>query len=102
MPLDTEVDLIPGHIVLDGDPTPTPPRKGAQQPPLLFSADVCCGHGRPSQLLLSSCKKLAPCGRLLVSGFQALVTLTLTFDRVTGLRHTVVHYSSSSVHVKFH
>jgi len=30
------------------------PAKGAQQPPL-FSVHVYCGHGRPSQLLLSSC-----------------------------------------------
>ena len=30
-PLCTEVDLGPGHIVLDGDPSP--PAKGAQQPP---------------------------------------------------------------------
>ena len=41
-----------GHIVLDGDPAP--PAKGVQQPPL-FLAHVYCGHGRPSQLLLSSC-----------------------------------------------
>ena len=32
IPLGTEVDLGPGHIVLDGDPAP-PPAKGAQQPP---------------------------------------------------------------------
>ena len=32
MPLGTEVDLSPGHIVLDGDPVPL--REGAQQPPL--------------------------------------------------------------------
>jgi len=50
-PLGTEVDLGPGHIVLDGVPVPA---KGAQQPPP-FSAHVYCGHGRPSQLLLSSC-----------------------------------------------
>ena len=31
MPLGTEVDLGPGHIVLDGDPAP--PTKGAQQSP---------------------------------------------------------------------
>jgi len=31
-PLGTEVDLGPGHIVLDGDAAP-PPAKGAQQPP---------------------------------------------------------------------
>jgi len=31
MPLGTEVDLSPGHIVLDMDPAP--PAKGAQQPP---------------------------------------------------------------------
>jgi len=30
-PLGTEVDLGPGHIMLDGDPAP--PAKGAQQPP---------------------------------------------------------------------
>jgi len=43
------VDLAPGHIVLDGIP--------AQQPPL-FLAHVYCGHGRQSQLLLSSCYDL--------------------------------------------
>jgi len=48
MPLGVEVDLGPGHIVLDGDPAR--PRKGHSSPP-----HVCCGHGRPSQLLLSSC-----------------------------------------------
>ena len=47
-----DVDLGPGHIVLDEVPAPA---KGAQQPPPLFSAYVYCGHGRPSQLLLSSC-----------------------------------------------
>ena len=34
MPLGTEVDLSPGHIVLDGDPAPLP--KTAQQPPLFI------------------------------------------------------------------
>ena len=50
MPLGTEVHLGPGHIVLDGSQLPM---NGAQQP--LFSAHVYCGHGHPSQLLLSSC-----------------------------------------------
>ena len=36
MPLGTEVDLGPGHIMLEEDPAP--PAKGAQQPLLLFSA----------------------------------------------------------------
>ena len=53
MPLGTEVDLGQGHIVLDGDPAGSP-AKGAHHPPL-FSAHVYCNHGRPSQLLLSSC-----------------------------------------------
>jgi len=39
--LGTEVDLGPGHIVLDGDPAP--PRKEAQLLPL-FSAHVYCGQ----------------------------------------------------------
>jgi len=52
-PLGTEADLGPGNIVLDGDPAP--PVKGVQPRSPLFSAHVYCGHGRPSQLLLSSC-----------------------------------------------
>jgi len=38
--------------VLEGDPVP--PRKGHSSSPL-FSAHIYCGHGRPSQLLLSCC-----------------------------------------------
>jgi len=37
--------------VLDGDPAS--PQNGHSSP--LFSAHVYCGHGRPSELLLSSC-----------------------------------------------
>jgi len=50
--LGTEVDHGPGHIVLGG--VPSPGIRGTAAPPL-FSADVYCGHSRPSQLLLSSC-----------------------------------------------
>jgi len=45
-------------------------------------------------------KELVPCGtdgRLLLSGIQAVVTLTLTLDRV--IRYTVVHQSSTSIYV---
>jgi len=49
-PLGMEIDLGPGHIVLEGVPAPA---KGDSSPPLL--AHVYCGHGRPYQLLLSSC-----------------------------------------------
>jgi len=55
MPLCTGVDLGPGHIVLDGDPASLASGKGALQP-RLFSAHVYCSHGRPFQLLPSSCK----------------------------------------------
>jgi len=51
MPLGTEVGLGSGDVVLDGDSAP--PRKGHSSP--LFSAHVYCGHGRPYQLLPSSC-----------------------------------------------
>jgi len=47
-PFGTEVQFDPGHCVRRG---PSSPAKGAQ----LFSAHVYNGHGRPSQLLLSSC-----------------------------------------------
>jgi len=56
MPLGTEVDLGSGHIMLDGDLAPPPREMGTAAP--LFSAHVYCGHGRPSQPLLSSCSAL--------------------------------------------
>jgi len=43
----TEVDLGPGHIVLDGVPALC--ETGTASP--IFSASVYCGHGRPSHLL---------------------------------------------------
>jgi len=55
-PLGSEVDLGPGHIVLDGVPAVSERGTAA---PALFSADVYCGHGRRSQLLLSSCSSLS-------------------------------------------
>jgi len=45
-----EVDLGPGHVVLDG----VPALRKKRHSPSLFSANVYCGHGRLSQLLLSS------------------------------------------------
>ena len=36
-----QAGLVPGHIVLDGDPALLP--KGAQLPPQ-FSAHICCGQ----------------------------------------------------------
>ena len=53
MLLGTKVDLGPGHVILDG--VPALREKGHSSP--LFSAHVYCGHGHPSQLLLSSCFK---------------------------------------------
>jgi len=52
MPLDVEVNIGPGDVVSDGDPAPR--AKGAQQS-RLFLDHVSCGHGRPSQPLVSSC-----------------------------------------------
>jgi len=54
--LDTEVDLGPGHIVLDG--VPALRKRGTASP--IFSAHVYCGHGCPSQVLLSSCVTYFP------------------------------------------
>jgi len=45
-------------------------------------------------------QKLVWCGtngQLLLSGFQALATATLTLDRV--IRHTIVHQSSTSIYI---
>ena len=63
-PLGTAVDLGPGHIVLDGV-SASFREKGTAAPPL-FLAHVYCGHGRPSQLLLSSCYIMKLCSRLFV------------------------------------
>ena len=40
MKLGMQVGLDPGHIVLDGDPAPPPPKGTAPQ----FSAHICCGQ----------------------------------------------------------
>jgi len=50
-PLGTEVDLGTGNFVLDVVPTVC--ERGTAAPHVV--AHVYCGHGRPSQLLLSSC-----------------------------------------------
>ena len=52
MPLHTEVNLGPGDVVLDGVPALRERGTAASTP--LF-AHVYCGHGRPSQIPLSSC-----------------------------------------------
>jgi len=56
------IGLEPGHIVLDGDPTP-PTESGTATP--YFSAHVCCGQTvahlsncRAVVLLFHKCKKL--------------------------------------------
>jgi len=40
MKLGMQVGLGPGHIVLDGDPAPPPPKGHSPQ----FSAHICCGQ----------------------------------------------------------
>ena len=52
MSLGTEVDLGTDHIVLDVVPAVYERGTAAPCP---FFAGVYCGHGRPAQLLLSSC-----------------------------------------------
>jgi len=56
MPLGREIGLIPSDIVLDRDPAAPLPKRGRSPE---FSAHVYCVHGRPSQLLLSSCTNSA-------------------------------------------
>ena len=52
---------------------PSYPRKGHSCP--LFSAHVYCGHGRPSQLLLSSCQHLT---------YPTCISLHLSFAEILG------------------
>jgi len=51
MPLGMEVDLGPGHIVLDGHPAPPTKKSGTAT----SFRSMSMANGRPSQLLLSSC-----------------------------------------------
>jgi len=51
-PVGTKVDLGSCHIVLHVVTALSERGIGAPPP---FSAHIYCGHGRPSQLLLSSC-----------------------------------------------
>jgi len=53
MPLGTKAGLGPGHVVLDGDPDPSP-LKGAQQLSSFRPTSIVV-KSRPSQLLLSIC-----------------------------------------------
>jgi len=55
MPLDTEVGIGPGDVVLDGDPAP--PKEA--QLPIFGPCLLLWPNGRPSQLLLSTCCNFA-------------------------------------------
>jgi len=77
-PLGTEVDLGPGHIVLDGSQLCA---KWAQHPPPIFSAGVYCGHGRPSQLLLSSCFVRSSASCLSSLMFNKAVAVVAAMDK---------------------
>jgi len=50
------VSLGPGDFVLDGDPASYPTEKGTAAPTLL---PTLLWHGRPSQLLLSTCNNVS-------------------------------------------
>jgi len=54
MPLGIQVGLDPSDIVLDGDPARSLPQKGIELP--IFGPCLLWPNGRPSQLLLSTCK----------------------------------------------
>ena len=63
MPLSMEIDLAPGHIVLDGEWGPSSPTpKGAVGTAALssFRPIPIVADGRPSQLLLNSCTNGRP------------------------------------------
>jgi len=62
MPLGMEVGLGPGHIVLDEDPVPSPKRDTAPT----FRPVSRWPNGRPSQLLLSTCKTCQRCHLLVI------------------------------------
>jgi len=70
-PLGTEVDLGAGHIVLDV--VPAVRERGTATPSF---SHIYCGHGRPSQVLLSSCLK--PNSTALLRFLRVLVDLSVS------------------------
>ena len=70
-PFGTEIDLGPGHIVLDGDPA-FPRERGTVDPPLFgpcllwprspISASTCCSY-----LYTNIAKKLGPVGHVVLN-----------------------------------
>ena len=86
IPLSMEVDLSSGYIVSDGDPAP-PPQKGHGSLSLL-SASVYCGHGRPSQLVLSYCNQILHSDSLggCSDAFEAAPKLVQGFGRCRGAK----------------
>jgi len=106
-PLGTEVNLCPGHTLLDGVPGPRSRERGTAAP--LFLAHVCCGYGRPSQLLLSSCSIFANL-RYLLSPSVRLSVVCLP-EKVVHPTQAVVNFGNFSTafgtlaidsHIKFH
>jgi len=101
MKLGREIDLGPGHIVLDGNPAP-PPRKGHSSP-RLFGQCLLWSNGRQSHLLLSSCLVLKYSSHFSYSAvgecsvFQSLfVSIQLSFSSVFA----VISFTSQPASVK--
>jgi len=96
-PLGVEVDLGSGHIVLDGDPAPSP-QKGHSSSPL-FSPRYC-GHGRPSQLRLSSCTSQPQTKHrrlMAATKLYCLVTDADVSEQLAHSCHTQVEWLGSSL-----
>ena len=84
--LGTEVDIGPGHIVLDGAQLSPPPGKGHNSLSI-FSAP----NGRPSQLLLSACWKSAREASLTVFRLSSSAVRCSIFDLPVLVRCLTTH-----------
>ena len=102
MPLGTEVDLGPSHIVLDGDPAPPPPREKSIAVPL-FSVHIYCGHGRPSQLLLSSsASRYCNCGLTVTNKRNMLCYVMISiFDQLGPYFCVFIDFSRTTIILNF-
>ena len=79
MPLGTEVDLGPGHIVIDGDPVP-PTAKGAQQPPSFWPMFIMATVAISATTELLFSLRIFFAGRLLLHVKPAVTTSAAIFD----------------------
>jgi len=94
MPVGTEVDLGPGHIVLDGD-SALPPVKGSAAPSPVFGPCLLFPNGCRSQLLEMTCSQSVP-WRVCVGVQNYLLAESMSAESMAEFYDAAEQFESSS------